>query len=88
MGQRFAGLASYEVSLLDLSGLWPNWHHSVGGVEVGATLPSYGYDASGWFSMFQPPVIRRLASWKDKPRTWTKKSMALSARLLPTPGDG
>ena len=42
--QRFAGLVSYEVSLLDLSGLRPNWHRSVGGVEVGSTLPSYGYD--------------------------------------------
>ena len=27
------------------------------------------------------PVIWRMASWKDRPRTWTWKSMALPARL-------
>ena len=33
----------------------------------------------GWEG--QVAVIWRMASWKDKPRTWTKKSMALPARL-------
>ena len=31
-------------------------------------------------AVFYLPVIRRMASWKDRPSTWTQKSMALPAR--------
>ena len=41
---------------------------------------SYGCDARGGLEVYWP-VIWHMASLKDKPRTLTKKSMALPARL-------
>jgi hypothetical protein len=71
-------MASYGLGFHTAVVRWPYPYRA-----YGPKLASSSCDASGpnLIALDQGPVIWRIASWKERPRTRMKKSIALPSRL-------